>query len=116
VNALAISIIRTYVPIGVGALVTWLLTIGLEIDAEGQAGLIIFGTGLLQAVYYAGVRALETRFPAVGVLLGVTKSPDSYSKGTEEPQAVAGPATDVPASEDVVLPDLTVDERPVNGL
>jgi hypothetical protein len=104
VNALALSIIRTYVPIGVGALVSWFLTIGLNIDADGQAGLIVFMTGLSQAVYYAAVRALETRWPGVGVLLGAAKSPDTYSKGDEAPAVAAVDAVDV--SDEVTLPPL----------
>jgi len=104
VNALALSIIRTYVPIGVGALVSWFLTIGLDIDADGQAGLIVFLTGLSQAVYYAAVRALETRWPGVGVLLGVAKTPDTYSKGAEAATVVAVDAVDV--SGEVELPPL----------
>jgi hypothetical protein len=113
VNALAISIIRTYVPIIVGGLVSWLLTAGIQLSADTQTGLIVALTGLITAAYYAGVRALETRFPAVGVLLGVAKSPDSYSKGSEPAVAAAGPVADLPQSEDVVLPDLTVEDEPV---
>jgi hypothetical protein len=102
-NALALSIIRTYVPIAVGALASWLLTVGLELDADGQAGLIVFLTGLSQAVYYAAVRALETRWPGVGVLLGAAKTPDAYSKGEEVPEVAAGP---VDVSAEVELPPL----------
>lgn len=117
-NALALSIIRTYVPIIVGGFASWLLaTFAFNLEAETQVALIVALTGLLQAAYYAGVRALEERFPGVGILLGAAKSPDSYSKGSEPAQAVAGPAGDLPASEDVVLPDLTVpEEKSVTGL
>ena len=105
-NALALSIIRTYVPIVVGALASWLLvTFAFELEADIQAHLIIAFTGLLQAVYYAAVRALETRFPGVGVLLGAAKTPDTYSKGNEPAaQVAAEDAVDV--GGDVELPAL----------
>jgi hypothetical protein len=105
VNTLALSIIRTYVPIGVGALVSWFLTIGLDIDADGQAGLIVFLTGLSQAVYYAAVRALETRWPGVGVLLGAAKTPDAYTRGEVAPTVIVSEAT-VDVSGEVELPPL----------
>jgi hypothetical protein len=104
VNTLALSLIRTYAPILVGAFASWLLTVGLDIDSETQAGLVIFLTGLLQAVYYTVVRLAEQRFPGIGVLLGAAKSPDAYSKG-EEPAAVEADA-DVDVSDDVELPPL----------
>jgi len=105
VNALALSIIRTYVPIVVGALASWLLvTFAFELEADIQAHLIIALTGLLQAVYYAAVRALETRFPGVGVLLGAAKTPDTYSKGNEPAAVTAEDAVDV--AGDVELPAL----------
>lgn len=70
-----LSLIRTYAPIVVGALAAWLLTLGVELDPQTQAGLIVALTGILQAVYYTLVRLLEQRWPWVGVLLGSTKTP-----------------------------------------
>lgn len=74
-NSFIISQIRTYVPILVGALAAWLLTKGVELDTDTQAGLIVFLTGLLQGLYYLIVRLLEKRWPKVGVLLGVASKP-----------------------------------------
>ena len=74
-NSFIISQIRTYVPILVGALAAWLLTKGIELDTDTQAGLIVFLTGLLQGLYYLIVRLLEKRWPKVGVLLGVASKP-----------------------------------------
>ena len=85
-NTLAPSLIRTYVPIIVGALVAWLLTLGVNLDAGAQTGLIVFLTGLLQAVYYTLIRLAERQWPQIGVLLGLAKTPDSYSND----QAVPG--------------------------
>ena len=61
------SQIRTYSPIAVGALASWLATKGMELDAETQAGLIIALTGVAQAYYYFIVRLLERKWPKVGV-------------------------------------------------
>ena len=69
------SQIRTVSPIVVGGLISWLATLGLELDAETQSGLVIALTGILQAAYYLIVRLLERRWPKVGVLLGSAKKP-----------------------------------------
>lgn len=70
-----LSLIRTYVPIAVGAVVAWLVTLGVEVDVNTQAGLVVALTGVLQAVYYTVVRLLEKKFPKVGVLLGSATTP-----------------------------------------
>lgn len=75
---LIVSYIRTGVPVVVGAVVAWLITLGVELDAETQAALITGLTGVCIAAYYAAVRALERRWPKVGVLLG-KKSEPSYA-------------------------------------
>jgi hypothetical protein len=76
------SLLRTYVPIAVGALVSWLLTLGVELDAETQAGLIVALTGLSQAAYYALVRAVEPHMPdwLTRIVLGSAKAP-AYDDG-----------------------------------
>ncbi|HLR95689.1 MAG TPA: hypothetical protein VK053_14280 [Jiangellaceae bacterium] len=76
-----LSLIRTYVPIVVGALASWLLTLGVEVDAEAQAGLVVAMTGVLQAIYYAAARWAETRWPWLGVLLGSRAKPTYTEKG-----------------------------------
>jgi len=106
VNALALSAIRTVVPIIVGGLVSWLITVGVELDAEAQAGFIVFLTGLLQAVYYLVVRVVEQRWPEVGVLLGAAKTPDTYSKGDDAPTVTADAVATADTSTWVELPPL----------
>lgn len=69
------SLIRTWVPIAVGAVASYLITLGVELDADTQAGLVVAMTGILQAVYYLVVRLLEKKFPQVGALLGSTQKP-----------------------------------------
>lgn len=70
------SQIRTYAPIIVGALIAWLATLGLELDADTQTGLVVALTGVLQAAYYLLARTLESRWPKLGVLLGSSKTPE----------------------------------------
>src|SRR5690606_30686854 len=81
-SAAIISLIRTWVPVAVGSLVAWLISIGIELDAETQAGLVVGLTGLLVFAYYGIVRALERRWPWVGYLLGVPAEP-TYDRRTE---------------------------------
>lgn len=76
-NDFATSLIRTYVPIAVGAVASYLLTKGIEIDANAQLGLVTFLTALSQGVYYLIARLLEKSFPAIGgLLLGSSKKPE----------------------------------------
>lgn len=77
-NDYFISLIRTWVPLGVGAVLSWLASLGLELGAEAEVGLVAFGTALVTGVYYALVRALEQRWPSFGRLLG-KKTQVAYS-------------------------------------
>jgi len=70
-----ISQIRTYVPILVGAVISYFATIGINIDTESQTGAVIALTGLLQAVYYFVARIVEKKYPQAGALLGVAAKP-----------------------------------------
>lgn len=74
-NNFVTSLIRTYVPIGVGAMASYLLSQGLELDASAQLGLITFLTAILQGVYYLVARILERRFPQLSFLLGSSAQP-----------------------------------------
>ena len=73
------SLIRTYVPIVVGALFAWFITLGVEIDDTLQSGLVTVLTGVLIAIYYTVVRLLEKRWPGLSVLLGSTEIPAQYT-------------------------------------
>lgn len=75
-NDFITSLIRTYVPIAVGAVASYFLTLGVELDANAQLGLVTFLTAVLQGVYYLLARLLEQRFPQFGFLLGSTKKPE----------------------------------------
>lgn len=70
------SYIRTFAPILVGALISWLATKGFAIDGELQSSLIILTTALLQGLYYSVARLIGSRFPKTEkFLLGSSKTP-----------------------------------------
>lgn len=79
VHPLAASIIRTAVPIIIGTLLSLLARVGFNLDLEGQAELTTWITSLFIGGYYIVVRLLEQKVPQLGWLLGLAKSPDSYS-------------------------------------
>lgn len=76
-NDFVTSLIRTYVPIAVGAVAGYLITKGIEIDANAQLGLITFLTAVTQGVYYLLARIIEAKKPSLGtLLLGSSKKPN----------------------------------------
>lgn len=79
---LLVSWIRTAVPVGVTALTAWLLSKGIVVGDEAEAGLVTGLSGLVGATYYALARILERKYPWLGFLLGSRKQP-TYSKEGE---------------------------------
>jgi hypothetical protein len=69
------SYIRTVVPYIVGGLVAWLMQIGINMPVELQTATSGLLTVLFGTIYYYVVRKLETRWPSLGLLLGVAKEP-----------------------------------------
>lgn len=69
-NDLLISVRRTLVPLIVGSVAGSFL--GPYIEPESLEKVV---TGVVTAVYYVSLRLLESRLPAVGVLLGARKQP-----------------------------------------
>jgi hypothetical protein len=89
-----IAQVRTYVPVGVGALLTWLLSLGINLGAEAQVGLIAFGTALITAAYYTAASALQRKWPMTGrFLLGSKQAPTYVGGGAADTQIVT-PARD----------------------
>jgi len=81
-SALWASIVRTVVPIIVGAVIAWVTGLGVALDEEFEPLLASLLTAGFSAVYYIAVRLLEVYVtPKLGWLLGLAKSPDSYSEG-----------------------------------
>lgn len=67
----ALSMIRTYVPVGVGAALTWLaMHYNVVLDDNMSTTAAGFATALVIAAYYGLVRTLEIRWPWFGRLLG----------------------------------------------
>lgn len=76
-DALWASIVRTLVPIIVGAVLTWLS--GIPLDGEFAATLTLVVSSALSAAYYLAVRLLERyASPHFGWLLGLAQQPTSY--------------------------------------
>lgn len=76
-----VSLIRTYVPLAVGVAVTYLAReLGVVLDEDTSAAASAVAAAVVTAVYYAAARALESRWPALGVLLGAARAP-SYPGG-----------------------------------
>jgi hypothetical protein len=85
-----ISAIRTYVPLGVGVLLTWLASrLHVVIDPSSQAGLVALCVAVLSATYYALARLLEHRWPMLGVLLGVPAKPAYAALRADGAHAIA---------------------------
>lgn len=76
------SLVRTYVPIVVGAAVSFFVSQGVVLDPEFEAALTAGVFALSAAVWYTAVRLLETYVtPKFGWLLGLNKAP-SYEGDT----------------------------------
>ncbi len=70
------SLIRTWVPIGIGLVLTWLAEhFNIVLDSNSQAGLSALAVAVLTAGYYALVRLLEHKWPKIGILLGKAAKP-----------------------------------------
>lgn len=76
----AVSVVRTVTPFLVGLIVG---TFGSEIAGLNEATLTPIISGIVGAAYYAAVRALEHKWPKMGVLLGWVTTP-TYSKPQKE--------------------------------
>lgn len=69
------SIVRTVVPTFVGAVIAWLISLGITLPASAK-DLLTSGLGFVAAIiYYLLVRWLESKWPKLGVLLGIPKQP-----------------------------------------
>ena len=71
-NDYVIAHIRTYVPVLVGIVATWLISLGVDVDT---AQLAVAITSLATALWYALVRLVAQKWPQVGWLLGYQKAP-----------------------------------------
>lgn len=67
------SLVRTISPLVAGFLLTYLVRLGIEIETDTA---VLYTYAALSALYYTLIRALEARFPIVGILLGYTVQPE----------------------------------------
>lgn len=87
------SILRTLVPVAVGAVIGWLASAGITVDPEFQTALDLTLMGLGTSAYYVVARLLEVHVsPRFGWLLGSTQSPDGYSAGAPPKGQTGDPA------------------------
>lgn len=79
-KALWDSIVRTVVPIIVGAVIGWAVSQGIELDPKFELSLTAAITAAFQGAYYIAVRLLEKYVsPKFGWLIGLAKQPE-YKK------------------------------------
>ena len=77
-----VSLIRTWVPYGVAFVIGYLVSLGvIDEDTSKEAANAISGGFVLivGSLYYWIVRVLASRWPSLGILLGVNKAP-SYTE------------------------------------
>jgi len=80
VSALFASIVRTVVPIVVGAVIAFAVAHGITLDDQFESLLTAALTLGFSGVYYIAVRILETYVaPRFGWLLGLAKTPAVYT-------------------------------------
>ena len=72
-DPLAINLIRTYVPVLVGAVVSYLAARGIHVAPDQTAWAVSAMTGVFTAAYYTVVRVLEERWPALGKVFLLSK-------------------------------------------
>lgn len=75
------SLVRTYVPLALGVLFTWLASLGIDVSESDRVTLSAGIGALVAAVYYALARALERKWPALTILLGSPAQPAVYTNG-----------------------------------
>jgi len=76
VNNYLLSLLRTAVPAAIGALLSWLAVEHGIVVPEGLSNeATIWLTGGVVTLYYGIVRALEKRWPRIGILLGAARKP-----------------------------------------
>lgn len=92
------SLIRTYVPLLVAYLVGWLASLGISVSDEAQAAIVTAIGTVVAGAYYAIVRVLERRWPALALLLGSRQQPAGYAKPSALPPAVVDADLDQPAA------------------
>lgn len=75
------SLVRTFTPIIVGAVLGWFTTTGITLDDQFEGAITLLISGALSGVYYVAARLLEVyASPKFGWLLGLARQPDYVKK------------------------------------
>ena len=90
---LLVSQVRTYVPAGVGAFISWLALRGVELNGDTQLLLVTGSTAAATGLYYSGARLIEKKWPTAGrFLLGSKNAPQYPNTSTTGGGAGIAPA------------------------
>ncbi|HET9672868.1 MAG TPA: hypothetical protein VFQ40_08490 [Actinomycetota bacterium] len=85
-NEFVVSLVRTYVPLLVGIVATWVgAQLGISVPDEHVATVSGLAVAGVAAIYYAGVRFLERRWPWFSKLLGSKQQPTTYAVPEKPP-------------------------------
>ncbi|MEU7590602.1 hypothetical protein AB0A95_30470 [Micromonospora sp. NPDC049230] len=91
------SLARTWVPVGIGAVLTWVNAhYDISLPDRASSTLVIVTTGVTIAGYYFASRLIERRFPRLGrwlLALGLTKARPTYAQPAAAAQVEAAAAT-----------------------
>lgn len=90
------SIIRTLVPLAVGQIVAFFVSLGVEVSEDQEMALTVVLGFLVTAAYYLLVRFLEQKFPKLGGFLGWASTPGQYARNHEVVASEAVPDEDAP--------------------
>jgi hypothetical protein len=81
------SLVRTFTPIIVGAVLGWFVAAGIPLDPEFETALTLVIGAVFTVIYYLAVRLFETYVsPKFGWMLGLAKEP-VYVTPAEKSQA-----------------------------
>lgn len=95
------NLIRTYVPVLVGGIASWLTARGIHVDAATQSELVVAMTSIFTAAYYTVARVLEERFPQLGAVLLGYRPAQHLGPADEYPEPAEGeqwPPAEQPAA------------------
>src|SRR5699024_7764265 len=87
------SIVRTVVPVIVGAIASYFVTLGVTLQEDVMAALSVIITAAATAIYYIVVRWLEQKFPKLGIL-GYAAVPAGYIPPKERVDVVKSTIVD----------------------
>jgi hypothetical protein len=109
-NDKIIARIRTFVPVMVGAVTAYLLTLGIALDGDTQAALTVALTGVTGTLYYVAASWLGRKWSWAGWLLGYPAIPVYVPTSS-----VAETSVMVAAARDAIALEVAVAEVAAQG-